>query len=69
MQKTSKSTLYKNETFKMPEEIKLTDALYIEKLLEEMQLNIRQGPEYEKFVGDFKKFTTHFIRQVEYRLL
>lgn len=60
-----KATLYRNEVFQMPDEIKLNDAAYINKILDEMIKNVCQGPEYESFLKDYKKYATHFIRQVE----
>ncbi len=60
-----KAQLYKNEIFQMPEEIKLTDANYINKIIDEITKNVSQGPEYAKFLKDYKKYTTHFIRKVE----
>ena len=56
---------FQKDDIKMPSEIKMISPEYLNQIVDEIQKNIGQGPEFEKVTKDFKKFATHFMRKYE----
>lgn len=56
---------FQKDDIRAPQEIKSINADYLNQIVDEIQKNIGQGPEFEKVTKDFKKFATHFMRKYE----